>query len=157
MVSIDKGDVVSILAGLETISVGFITTLNQTAAKINVNATLEQKVTILLSRIVGPEIAQKLTGVFAGNVPAGYNLMGPLNPSTFGGGAILVFDMLASHYGAGKMGYSKVRRFVQALGLGLFVGGLVGGLLDPPDNGNGRVINMTQNASGQYEMPRRLW
>jgi len=154
MVSIDRGDIVNIIAGLETVGVGFITTLNQTAAKINVNATLEQKVTILLSRIVGPEIAQKLTGVFAGNVPAGFNLMGVLNPSTFGGAGILVIDGLISHYGAGRMGYSKVRRFVEALGLGLLAGGIIGGFLDPPDNGASSQYVASLPSSNNY---RRLW
>lgn len=136
-------------AGILTAVIAITTTLNVAAAKYAPNAPYTSKVAIITSRIIGPQATGMVfasifpggTAGQAGNIPgvgpgwaslptAGIVPFGPLNLTTFGGIAILVVNYFLKQFHIPYYN-SYAAPFVNALGLGTTVGGVIGGLLDP--------------------------
>lgn len=147
-----SGKVGTSIASLETAVIALTTTLNIAPSKQFNTATLSytSKFSYVLAKITGPQIAaQIMNGVnptggpwqnnavlLAGANSGGINPLGPLNVTTISG----IITLLAGHY-LGELGiphWGLIRKFIiNPFGVGLFAGGVAGGLLDAPSGGRG--------------------
>jgi hypothetical protein len=123
--------------------VAVTTTLNVAAAKFNPNAGFTVKANILLARIIGPVPAAMVfqgiygPGVASPPLPAqGIIPFGMINQTTFGGVATLIVNYVIKSFNIPYYN-TYAAPFINALGVGLTVGGVIGGILDPPgDSGS---------------------
>ena len=142
------------IAGIEMGLVATLATLNQAAAKINPNGPIEQKIAVVLSRFLGSaNVATLYRKLREGGIQVqtgplmeqGVNIWGPLNTITLSGGGTLLADWIISMFGVKH--YSKVRPLIAALGSGLVLGGIIGGLLDPDTGVRGGQQNPLAGAA----------
>jgi hypothetical protein len=70
-------------------------------------------------------------GTYTGSADFSFSPFGFINQITFGGVALLVADSLAD----GIDNYRMVSPIIQGIGWGLTLGGIIGGLFDPPSAG----------------------
>jgi hypothetical protein len=129
-------------AGILTAVIGITTTLNVATAKFlapGQTNTWTTKSYIILSRIIGPQstsqIVLAMNPASGGNPgvglpPAGIAPFGPFNSTTFAGVGILIINAVIKHFSVPYYN-TWAAPFINALGVGTVVGGVVGGLLDP--------------------------
>jgi hypothetical protein len=142
-VSLGGGNVRLVAAGV-TALVGIITTLNVATAK---NSFYQQNLTIqgayILSRFIPQPTLGKILAPMTNNAittgtsfPApGIAYLGFLNQTTLAGGLTLLVNG-ALHMVHLPFYNQYVGPFIAALGLALLIGGVVGGILDPPGDGS---------------------
>src|SRR6266852_2044784 len=110
-------------AGLTGVAVGLTSTIQQASAKFTTSTDPGNQVSITLARMLGPNLSNKLfqgpLAKFQTNVPQGISPFGPLNPTTFGGIALLIIDYVIHMFIGSKFGYRYARPFIQSIGVGL--------------------------------------
>jgi hypothetical protein len=130
-------DGVKLLASAVAIITGITTTVNVASAKwVTGNQTFQTKVAVVASRLLGPGLTNQIftqagLGSVTGLPPQGISPLGWLNPTTISGIAILIVNHFAKRIIPAKFGYHWVSPLIDAVGVGLTAGGLIGGLLDP--------------------------
>jgi hypothetical protein len=145
---------VKVGAGLTFAAVAITTTLNVASAKQTGLTSFGQKGFVVLARIIGGQTAYIILGgsapgSLASQLPfvqgggsltqitPGTQPLGPINTTTIAGIITLIADWGVHQIIGGKYYYgSVVSPFIKAIGGGLMIGGIVGGLLDPPAGGS---------------------
>lgn len=96
-----------------------------------------QRFSDALGNILGPNLAQQITGKSTGSVQK-FNLMGWANKVTFIGIALKVVNGMTKKWT--EKYFDSIPDFVDAAANGLIAGGAIGGIFDPP--------GMTQTSMG---------
>jgi DNA-binding beta-propeller fold protein YncE len=143
--------IIHTIAPLIAVGVGINATLNQaTAANFAMNpqnntAPFNQKVTAFVSLVAGPQAGASVGKAIGFPVPASglpaanFTPAKALNPTSISGAGILIANYILKELGV--PGYNKFAApIIGAIGTGTLVGGVVGGIFDPPSPTNPAAI-----------------